>query len=302
MVRGRQTATLSRLAHETFTDAAVGRLLDRLESETAFPADSDEAALVRVTRRLYEQSVRVPTALVSEFEEHAATTYRAWTAARPANDFLAVRPLLEKTLELSRRWANCFPGYESIADPLIALDDYGMKASGVRDMFAALRARLVPLMRAITSRPPADVSCLRLYAPVDQQLAFGVKVVEACGYDFERGRLDLTAHPFTTKFSLGDVRITTRVSKTDAPGRRLHHASRGWSRALPTGRPQRPRWHAARLDRVLQRRRKPVSSVGKPRGPQPRVLGALLSHAAAGVSPAIRRCRSRHVLPRHQLR
>jgi len=216
MARGRQTATLSRLAHETFTEAAVGRLLDRLENETAFPADSDEAALVRVTRRLYEQSVRVPTALVSEFEEHAATTYRAWTAARPANDFPAVRPLLEKTLELSRRWANCFPGYESIADPLIALDDYGMKASGVRDMFTTLRARLVPLMRAITSRPLADVSCLRQYAPAEAELAFGVKVVEACGYDFERGRLDLTAHPFTTKFSLGDVRITTRVSKTDA--------------------------------------------------------------------------------------
>src|SRR5262245_42282628 len=216
MARGRQTATLSRLAHETFTDAAVGRLLDRLESETAFPADSDEAALVRVTRRLYEQSVRVPTTLVSEFEEHAATTYRAWTAARPANDFPAVRPLLEKTLELSRRWANYFPGYESIADPLIALDDYGMKASGVRVVFAALRARLVPLMRAITSRPPADVACLRQYAPADRQLAFGVEVVEACGYDFQRGRLDLTAHPFTTKFSLGDVRITTRVSKSDA--------------------------------------------------------------------------------------
>jgi carboxypeptidase Taq len=65
--------------------------------------------------------------------------------------------LLEKTLELSRRRANCFPGYHSIADPLIELDDYGMKASSVREMFAASRARLVPLIRAITSRSPADV-------------------------------------------------------------------------------------------------------------------------------------------------
>jgi carboxypeptidase Taq len=215
MARGRQMATLSRLAHEKFTDAAVGRLLDRLEKETALPADSDEAALIHVTRRLYEQSVRVPTALVVEFEEHIAATYRAWTVAKPANDFPAVRPLLEKTLDLSRAWANCFPGYASIADPLIELDDYGLKASGVREVLGALRARLVPLMRAITSRPRADVACLRQYAPAEAQLAFGVKVVEACGYDFARGRLDLTAHPFTTKFSLGDVRITTRVSETD---------------------------------------------------------------------------------------
>src|SRR5262245_64859689 len=102
VARGRQTAALSRLAHEKFTDVAVGRLLDRLENETAWPTESDEAALVRVTRRLYEQSVRVPTALVAEFEEHTAATYGAWTIARPANDFSAVRPLLEKTLELSR--------------------------------------------------------------------------------------------------------------------------------------------------------------------------------------------------------
>src|SRR5262245_64811580 len=67
--RGRQMATLSRLAHEKFTDAGVGRLLDRLEKETAWPADSDDGALVRVTRRTYVQFARVPTSLVSGFED-----------------------------------------------------------------------------------------------------------------------------------------------------------------------------------------------------------------------------------------
>ena len=214
--RGRQTATLSRLAHEKFTEAAVGRLLDQLERETAsLPPGSDDAALVRVTRRLYEQSVRIPGALVSEFNEHAATIYQAWTVARPADDFATMRPLLEKTLELSRRQANCFPGYDSIADPLIDLYDYGMKASSVRELFSALRARLVPIVRAITSRTPADDACLRQFAPADQQLAFGLEVIRAYGYDFERGRQDLTHHPFMTKFSLGDVRITTRVREND---------------------------------------------------------------------------------------
>jgi carboxypeptidase Taq len=224
--RGRQTATLSRLAHEKFTDAAVGRLLDQLDRETAsLPPDADDAALVRVTRRLYEKAVRVPGSLVSEFNEHAAVSYQAWTAAKPANDFAAVRPLLEKTLELSRRQASCFPGQESIADPLIDTFDHGMKASTVRELFAALRARLVPLVRAIASRPPADDACLRQSAPLAEQLAFGRQVVEALGYDLERGRLDLTAHPFMTKFSLGDIRITTRVREdalTDALFSTLH--------------------------------------------------------------------------------
>jgi carboxypeptidase Taq len=214
--RGRQTATLSRLAHEKFTDPAVGRLIEQAAKETAsLPADSDEASLVRVARREYEQSVRIPSALVSEFNEHTAVIYQAWTAARPANDFAAVRPLLEKTLDLSRRMANCFDGWESIADPLIDFSDYGMKASTIRPLFRDLRARLVPLVRAITSRPPADASCLKQFAPEAEQLAFGLEVIRAYGYDFERGRQDKTHHPYMTKFSLGDVRITTRVREND---------------------------------------------------------------------------------------
>jgi len=214
--RGRQTATLSRLGHEKFIDPAIGRLLEQLERETAgMPYDSDEASLVRVTRRQYEQSVRLPAALVSELNEHSARTYQAWTIARPANDFAAVRPLLEQTLDLSRRIADCFPGYESIADPLIDFSDHGMKAASVRAVFGELRTRLVPIVRAITSRPPADDSCLKQFAAEGDQLAFGLEVIRAYGYDFERGRQDKTHHPFMTKFSLGDVRITTRVREDD---------------------------------------------------------------------------------------
>jgi carboxypeptidase Taq len=214
--RGRQMGTLSRLAHEKFTDPAIGRLLDQLERETAsLPRDSDDAALVRVTRREFEQSVKIPTALVSEMTEHFAKSYQAWTMARPANDFEAVRPVLEKTLDLSRRIADCFPGYESIADPLIDFSDHGLKASTVRTLFSELRARLVPIVRAITSRPTADASCLAQFAPEAEQLAFGLQVIGSYGYDLARGRQDKTHHPFMIKFSLGDVRITTRVREDD---------------------------------------------------------------------------------------
>ena len=78
--RGRQLATLSRLAHERFVEAETGRLLDAAAQETsALPFDSDEASLVRVARRTWEQAVKVPGALVSEFQEHASLIYQAWT-------------------------------------------------------------------------------------------------------------------------------------------------------------------------------------------------------------------------------
>ncbi len=214
--RGRQTATLARLAHEKFVDAETGKLLDAAARETgSLPYDSDEASLVRVTRRGWELSTRIPTDLVSEFHEHTALAYQAWTEARPKSDFEAVRPSLERTLALSRRMAECFPDRDHIADPLIDFSDYGTKAADVKKLFAELRAKLVPIVRAIASRPLADDSCLHRPAPEDQQLAFGIEIIRRFGYDFERGRQDKTPHPFMTKFSLGDVRITTRVREGD---------------------------------------------------------------------------------------
>ena len=139
--RGRQLATLARLAHEKFTDPAIGKLLDDLRPYAeSLPYDSDDASLIRVTRREYEKAVKIPSSLISEFNTHTARIYQTWTVARPANDFSRVRPLLERTLELSRRMADCFPGYEHVADPLIDFSDYGMKAASVR---SSSRTRVV---------------------------------------------------------------------------------------------------------------------------------------------------------------
>jgi len=180
--RARQIATLERLAHVKFTDAGLGKLLDDLRPyEESRPYDSDEASLIRVTRRDYERATKVPPAFVAEFSDHKSASFQAWAKARPANDFAKVQPYLEKTLDLSRRLADFFPGYEHIADPLIDYSDYGMKASTVRAIFAELREQLVPIVQAITAQPPADDACLRQTFPEAQQLAFGIEVVKRFG-------------------------------------------------------------------------------------------------------------------------
>lgn len=216
--RGRQLATLSQLAQEKFTDPAVGRLLDELQPYGAgLPYDSDDACLLRVTQRDYERATRLPPEFVAEATNHMARSYQAWTTARPANDFAAVEPLLEKTLELSRRAAEYYgwPAGGHVADALIEEADYGMTVATLRPLFAALREQLVPLVEAIQRQPAPDDSFLYRHYPEQQQWDFGVEVVKRFGYDFQQGRQDKTHHPFMIKFGPGDVRITTRFREDD---------------------------------------------------------------------------------------
>jgi carboxypeptidase Taq len=214
--RGRQMALLARLAHERATNPEIGRLLDQLQpwAEDS-PFDDDDAAMVRAARRNYEREVKVPSEFISEFTQHSALSYQVWTEARPENNWAKVEPYLEKTLDYSRQLADFFPGYDHIADPLIDFADYGMKAVDVRRVFSALRSELVPLIQNISQRQQVDDSCLKQHFPKEDQLKFSEHIARDFGYDLQRGRLDLTHHPFCTTFSVDDVRITTRVNEND---------------------------------------------------------------------------------------
>jgi carboxypeptidase Taq len=214
--RARQGATLSRLAHERAVDPALGTLIDSLVPHAAsLPYESDAASLIRVAKRDFEKAIKVPADYVSRASAAGSASYDAWTRARPANDFATMAPFLERTVELAREYAGFFAPYAHIADPLIDGADEGMSTASVRALFAELRRELVPIVHAIAAQPAADDHALHGSFDEPAQLAFGRSVVGQIGYDFERGRLDKTHHPFSTRFSTGDVRITTRVDPHD---------------------------------------------------------------------------------------
>ncbi|MPZ37283.1 MAG: carboxypeptidase M32 [Rhizobiales bacterium] len=216
IARGRQSAMVSRMRHERSIAPALGRLIDGLSSYAdSLPADSDGAALIRVARRDFEKAIKVPAEWVERSNQHGSASYDAWTRARPSNDFAAMRPYLEKTLELTREYAGFFAPYDRITDPLIDDADPGMTTALIQKLFAELRRELVPIVRAITAEPAADDRCLRGAFGEPAQLAFSLDVASHLGYDLDRGRLDKTHHPFCTRFGAGDVRITTRVREDD---------------------------------------------------------------------------------------
>jgi carboxypeptidase Taq len=213
--RADQLATLHRLAHQRFTSDEVGRLLEELEGEaeeSGWPYDSVDASLVRVTRRDFERQLKLPTDLVVAKARAAATSRATWARAREESDWAAFVPCLELTLELSRRTAEALGYPERPYDALIDRAEPGMTASMAAKMFEDLKAAIVPLVLAISERADlVDDSFLHGDFEESRQLAFALEVVRHLGYDLQRGRQDLSAHPFSISLSPGDVRITTRV-------------------------------------------------------------------------------------------
>lgn len=209
--RGYMLGTLSRLAHQAFTSPEVGQLLEDLApGASQFDPDSDEAALVRVTTRLYRKQVQVPANLVEELAYIASVGHQAWARARAQKDFPFFEPYLKRILELRRQYANIFAPFDHVYDPL--LDDFepGLSTADLKGIFDKLRPQQVALIQAIADRPPVDDSFLCQSLDRQKQWDFGVDVITRFGYDWQRGRQDLAAHPFTTSFGLDDVRITTR--------------------------------------------------------------------------------------------
>ena len=107
--RAEAMATVGRIAHERFVDDELGRLLERLRPlEESLDYDSDDASLIRVTRRDWEKERRVPTELRTELVRAAALGNQVWIEARATNDFAKFLPALERNLDLKRRYVECF--------------------------------------------------------------------------------------------------------------------------------------------------------------------------------------------------
>jgi carboxypeptidase Taq len=210
--RAEQMATVGRLAHELFISPEIGRLLDGLEGyEASLPYDSDEASLIRVTRLDYEKAIRVPTELRTEMTRVASLARTAWAGARATSDFGAFLPYLRQTIDLKKRYVDCFA---PSGDPYdVLLDDFerGMPTAEVRRIFTALKDAIVPLIAAVAERRDlVDDSCLYGDFPIDRQRAFCLNVLRRFGYTDQEWRFDPTAHPFASNTSLGDIRLTTR--------------------------------------------------------------------------------------------
>jgi carboxypeptidase Taq len=225
--RAEAVATLGRIAHQRFVDDEIGALLERLRPfGESLPYDSDEASLIRVTRRDWEKARRVPAELRGEMMRAGAQGHQIWIEARARSDFESFLPALERNLELKKRYVECFEWDDSPYTPL--LDDFEpfMTSTEVADIFDTIRPVLSELVRAA---PQIDGSFLDAPFPASLQREFSERVLATLGFEDGAWRLDTTVHPFCTSFSTRDVRLTTRYHETglESIWSTLHEAGHG---------------------------------------------------------------------------
>ncbi|MFH2204560.1 MAG: carboxypeptidase M32 [Elusimicrobiota bacterium] len=228
--RAEMTSQAARLAHGMFTDPRVGELLGELEeSDLAKRPASVEAANIRELRRRYDKQTRLSPELVEELNKTTALAHEQWKDARERSDFKRFEPWLVKVLALVRKKAEAYGG-----EPYNALlDEYepGAQVAALDGVFTDLRRGLTTLLekiRGAAKRP--DRSIIERPYDVARQRILGESVIQAMGFDFNAGRLDVTTHPFCVGIGPGDTRILTNYKPhnlIDALFSSMHEAGHG---------------------------------------------------------------------------
>ncbi len=229
--RGHQLATLGSLTHQKLTSEEIGSLIADLQIEYAdADPDSDDARYLKNAAKDYERATKLPNRYVAEFAQLTARAHESWVKARENADFTIFQPDLEEIVKKRQEYTSFFAPADHPYDTLLDTFEPGLKTAEVQEIFNILRERQVNLIKALAEAKQVNDDFLHLRYPEKDQWDFGIQVATKFGYDWNRGRQDKSVHPFTTSFSINDVRITTRFMENFFPSAlfgTMHEAGHG---------------------------------------------------------------------------
>ena len=213
--RSKQLSALSSVHHDMVTADETGELLDELDDADL---TDEQAAVVREVRREYERADAVPVELVEEISETGSEALQAWEEAKAEDDFDEFAPYLEKHVELKREYAEHIDPDRDPYEVLFEEFEPCLSMERAESILAELREALVPMIEDIReSDVELAVDTFEGTFPEDEQEALSRDALELVGYDFDRGRLDVSSHPFTSGNQF-DCRVTTRFDENDPLG------------------------------------------------------------------------------------
>ncbi|MEM9158968.1 MAG: carboxypeptidase M32 [Verrucomicrobiota bacterium] len=204
--RQEQNALLAQLNHEASTDPEIGALLAQLESEDL---EEDQKVVIREKRKHYDRQTKLPAEFVDKCARLQSEAYHAWAAARKNDDFASFAPYIQKHIDYSLEYAQLVGWEKDPYDLLIDNHDPGMDAASIDALFSEFRSELAPIVKTIlesSNQPQTDIFN---GFPISQQEAFLKEVTSAIGFNYQRGRIDISLHPFCSG-NASDIRMTTR--------------------------------------------------------------------------------------------
>jgi len=212
--RAAALAELSLLIHGQLTDPTLGDALRRAEGESL---DDEQHANLREMRRQWEAANLLPEALVEAKSLAGARCEHSWRSQRPANDWAGFLENFREVLRLSREEARLRADALGVSPYDALMDQYepGMNSAEIERIFGEVKTWLPGLIAQVRAKQAGEV----VIAPVgpftiDKQRALGLEVMARLGFDFDGGRLDVSAHPFSGG-TPEDSRITTRYNEAD---------------------------------------------------------------------------------------
>ncbi len=213
--RAKALATLNTIQHETLTAPQVGEQIEQAKSEEL--SSPWQSSNLRWMEKQYLNATCLPTQLVQAITEAKITCEQAWRSMRPANNWQDFAPLLEKNLRLAKESAKIRAEIfnQSMYDVLI--DDFSpdLTQQIIDPIFASLKEKLPPLIKQILEKQKNETTIApNGNYPVEQQRQIGLELMQALGFDFNHGRLDVSHHPFCGGVPQ-DVRITTRYNTNE---------------------------------------------------------------------------------------
>ncbi len=214
VARSKALAQLDVLIHEESTNPKIKDLISVAQNEKL---DDKQQKSLREIKRVYESDTMVPPELVEAKSLAASKCGHAWRTQRPNNDWKGFLPNLDEVIKLSREEANIRSSKTGLSpyDSLLDMYEPGMTTKSLDIIFDDVKSWLPELITKIVEKQKSETYIKPQGPfPIQKQKNLGLKVMEHLGFDFTKGRIDISAHPFCGGVP-EDVRITTRYDEND---------------------------------------------------------------------------------------
>jgi len=211
--RAQQLSTLANIAYDLATDSKYGILLEKLLANNSL--SPNQKRNVYLSNKEFLKKQKYSSEFIQRESNLISTAFKDWRIAKEKNDFSLFRESLKDIVELRKEEVELLGYNNHPYDVLLDKYEPNLTTNDVDLIFNDVKDNLVPFINKITQNNKIDDSFFYQNFDWQKQWDFGIELLKQMGYDFDSGRQDISAHPFSSHFSPEDARVTTRIDKNN---------------------------------------------------------------------------------------